>query len=97
MLRGEVSDTHAGSTLGACLQCRQRRAIGTTFFRLLGFLRPYKVRSAISIVLAIGSQAAALVAVLLTRSIVGDPPQRSPEPAAVARRRGPRPRRRCGR
>ena len=42
----------------------------STFFRLLGFLRPYKVSMAISILLAIGSQAAALGAILLTRSIV---------------------------
>jgi ATP-binding cassette subfamily B protein len=42
----------------------------STFFRLVGFLRPYKVSMAISILLAIGSQAAALGAILLTRSIV---------------------------
>jgi ABC-type multidrug transport system fused ATPase/permease subunit len=38
--------------------------------RLVGFLRPYKRSMAVSIVLAIGSQAAALVAILLTRSVV---------------------------
>jgi ABC-type multidrug transport system fused ATPase/permease subunit len=43
----------------------------TTFVRLLGFLRPYKLSMAVSVVLAIGTQAAALVAVLLTRSVVG--------------------------
>ena len=42
----------------------------TTFLRLLGFLRPYKGSMIVSIVLAIGSQAAALVAILLTRSVV---------------------------
>ena len=42
----------------------------STFVRLLAFLRPYKASMVISIVLAIGSQAAALVAILLTRSVV---------------------------
>jgi ATP-binding cassette subfamily B protein len=42
----------------------------TTFFRLLAFLRPYKVSLVISILLAIASQAAALGAILLTRSVV---------------------------
>jgi ATP-binding cassette subfamily B protein len=40
-----------------------------TFFRLLGYLRPYKVSMAVSILLSIGSQAAALVAILLTGSV----------------------------
>jgi ATP-binding cassette subfamily B protein len=38
----------------------------TTFFRLLGYLRPYKVSMAVSILLAIGYQGAALVAILIT-------------------------------
>jgi ABC-type multidrug transport system fused ATPase/permease subunit len=38
----------------------------TTFFRLLGFLKPYKWSLAVSIVLAVGSQAAAIVAAYLT-------------------------------
>jgi ABC-type multidrug transport system fused ATPase/permease subunit len=38
----------------------------TTFFRLLGFLRPYKWSLAVSIVLAVGTQAAAIVAAYLT-------------------------------
>jgi len=42
----------------------------TTFFRLLTFLRPYKRSMVVSIVLAIASQAAALGAILLTRSVV---------------------------
>ncbi len=42
----------------------------TIFFRLLGFLRPYRTSMIVSIVLAIGAQAAALVAILLTRSVV---------------------------
>ena len=41
----------------------------TTFVRLLGFLRPYKLSTAISVVLAIGSQAAALIGVYLTGSV----------------------------
>jgi ATP-binding cassette subfamily B protein len=42
-----------------------------TFVRLLGFLRPYKLSMAISVVLAVGSQAAGLVATYLTGSVVG--------------------------
>jgi ATP-binding cassette subfamily B protein len=41
----------------------------TTFSRLLGFLRPYKVSMVVSIVLAIGSQAAGLAATYLTGSV----------------------------
>ena len=41
----------------------------TTFVRLLGFLRPYKLSTAISDVLAIGSQATTLVGVYLTGSV----------------------------
>ena len=43
----------------------------TTFLRLLGFLRPYKWSLLVSIVLAIGQQAAALIAVFLTGSVAG--------------------------
>ncbi len=42
----------------------------STFLRLIGFLRPYRMSLIVSIVLAIGSQAAALVAILLTRSVI---------------------------
>ena len=42
----------------------------TTFVRLLAFLRPYKRSLFVSITLAIASQAAALGAIFLTRSIV---------------------------
>ena len=66
----------AGGTLQA--MALQGIAVGattpryrTTFVRLLGFLRPYKKSTAVSVVLAIGTQVAALVAVLLTRSVVG--------------------------
>jgi ATP-binding cassette subfamily B protein len=38
----------------------------TTFFRLLGFLRPYKWSLGVSVVLAVGTQAAAIVAAYLT-------------------------------
>jgi len=41
-----------------------------TFVRLLGFLRPYKLSMAISIVLAVASQAAALLIVYLTGNVV---------------------------
>ena len=37
-----------------------------TFFRLLGFLKPYKVSLIVSILLAVGSQAAAMVIAYLT-------------------------------
>ncbi len=43
----------------------------STFFRLVAFLKPYKVSMILSVLLAVGSQAAALVAILLTRSVVG--------------------------
>jgi ABC-type multidrug transport system fused ATPase/permease subunit len=42
----------------------------TTFVRLLRFLRPYRLSMIVSIVLAVGSQAAALGAILLTRSVI---------------------------
>jgi ABC-type multidrug transport system fused ATPase/permease subunit len=42
----------------------------TTFVRLLGFLRPYRASMIVSVLLAVGSQAAALVAILLTRDVV---------------------------
>jgi ABC-type multidrug transport system fused ATPase/permease subunit len=41
----------------------------TTFMRLVAFLRPYKVSMIVSVVLAVGSQAAALVATFLTGSV----------------------------
>jgi len=41
----------------------------TTFVRLLGFLRPYKLSMAVSVVLAVGSQATVLVGVILTGSV----------------------------
>jgi len=40
-----------------------------TFLRLLGFLRPYKLSMAVSVVLAVGSQATTLVAAYLTGSV----------------------------
>jgi ABC-type multidrug transport system fused ATPase/permease subunit len=39
--------------------------------RLVAFLRPYKASMIVSVLLAVGSQAAALLAILLTRSVVG--------------------------
>ena len=41
----------------------------TTFVRLLGFLRPYRLSLAVSIVLAVGYQAAGLIATYLTGSV----------------------------
>ncbi len=42
-----------------------------TFFRLLGFLRPYRLTLWVSIVLAVGSQAAQVATAFLTGSAVG--------------------------
>jgi ABC-type multidrug transport system fused ATPase/permease subunit len=41
----------------------------TTFIRLLGFLRPYKWSMLVSVLLAVGQQAAGLIAVVLTGSV----------------------------
>jgi ABC-type multidrug transport system fused ATPase/permease subunit len=41
----------------------------TTFIRLLGFLRPYKWSMVVSILLAVGQQAAGLIGVFLTGSV----------------------------
>jgi ABC-type multidrug transport system fused ATPase/permease subunit len=43
-----------------------------TFVRLLGFLRPYKLGLTVSIVLAVGSQAAAIALIWLTEHVVDD-------------------------
>src|SRR5437763_15695074 len=43
-----------------------------TFIRLLGFLRPYKVSRIVSIVLAVGSQVAAIALVWVTRNVIDD-------------------------
>ncbi|MBD0291202.1 MAG: hypothetical protein ICV74_08100, partial [Thermoleophilia bacterium] len=42
-----------------------------TFVRLLGFLRPYRWSLAVSVVLAVGSQAAAVVIAFLTGDALG--------------------------
>ena len=41
----------------------------STFVRLLGFLRAYKLSTGVSVVLAVGSQATTLVGVFLTGSV----------------------------
>jgi ABC-type multidrug transport system fused ATPase/permease subunit len=41
-----------------------------TFARLIGFLKPYRWSLAISIVLAVGSQAASIGLVLVTGSVI---------------------------
>src|SRR5213079_297239 len=43
-----------------------------TFFRLLGFLRPYKVSLALSTVFAIGYQASQIALVWLTKNVIDD-------------------------
>jgi len=43
-----------------------------TFVRLLGFLRPYKLSLAISIVLAVASQAAQIAVVWVTKNVIDD-------------------------
>jgi ATP-binding cassette subfamily B protein len=47
-----------------------RPAHRRTFARLLGFLRPYKVSLIVSIVLAVGSQAAAIALIWVTKDVV---------------------------
>ena len=42
-----------------------------TFFRLIGFLRPYRVGLAISVVLAVGAQAAQIAIILLSGAAIG--------------------------
>ncbi|HEY1365578.1 MAG TPA: ABC transporter ATP-binding protein [Gaiellaceae bacterium] len=43
-----------------------------TFFRLLGFLRPYKVSLVVAILLAVGSQAAQIALVAITGRVIDD-------------------------
>jgi ABC-type multidrug transport system fused ATPase/permease subunit len=43
-----------------------------TFARLLGYLRPYKGSLAVSIVLAVASQAAAIALIWLTKNVIDD-------------------------
>jgi ABC-type multidrug transport system fused ATPase/permease subunit len=43
-----------------------------TFFRLLGFLRPYRASLVLSVVLAVASQLASIALVLLTRNVIDD-------------------------
>jgi ABC-type multidrug transport system fused ATPase/permease subunit len=43
-----------------------------TFARLLGFLRPYKLSLVVSIVLAVGSQAAQIALVWVTKNVIDD-------------------------
>src|SRR5919198_245179 len=48
----------------------ERPAYRHTFARLLGFLRPYKIGVSISIVLAVGSQAAQIALVWVTKHVI---------------------------
>jgi ATP-binding cassette subfamily B protein len=43
-----------------------------TFFRLLGFLRPYRVGLTVSIVLAVGSQAAQVALIWVTKNVIDE-------------------------
>jgi ABC-type multidrug transport system fused ATPase/permease subunit len=43
-----------------------------TFFRLLGFLRPYRWSLAVSVVLAVGSQAAAIALIRVTQEVIDE-------------------------
>ena len=47
-----------------------RPAYRQTFARLLGFLRPYKISLAVSIVLAVGSQAAQIALIWVTKHVI---------------------------
>src|SRR2546430_17052026 len=42
----------------------------STFFRLLGFLRPYRVSLVVSIVLAVGSQSAQIALIWITKRVI---------------------------
>ena len=44
----------------------------STFFRLLGFLRPYRVSLVVSIVLAVGSQAAQIALIWVTKRVIDE-------------------------
>ena len=48
-----------------------RRKNRRTFFRLIGFLRPYRVGLAISVVLAVGAQVAQIAIILLSGKAIG--------------------------
>jgi ATP-binding cassette subfamily B protein len=48
-----------------------RRQNRRTFFRLVGFLRPYRVGLALSVVLAVGAQAAQIAIILLSGAAIG--------------------------
>jgi ATP-binding cassette subfamily B protein len=50
----------------------ERPAYRRTFFRLLGFLRPYKASLAISTALAVGYQAAQIALVWVTKHVIDD-------------------------
>src|SRR5688572_9014168 len=47
-------------------------AYGRTFWRLLGFLRPYKVSLIISVVLAAASQGVAIALLVITGRVIDD-------------------------
>jgi ATP-binding cassette subfamily B protein len=55
-----------GGTLNGVTETPRYR---TTFIRLLGFLRPYKWSMLVSVLLAVGQQAAGLIGVFLTGSV----------------------------
>src|SRR5450830_74540 len=48
-----------------------RRKNRRTFFRLIGFLRPYRVGLALSVVLAVGAQVAQIAIILLSGAAIG--------------------------
>ena len=69
------SADHSGSNAGAragALAAPPAPPFRRTFFRLLGFLRPYRWSLVASIVLAIGSQAAGLAIPWLTGKVIDD-------------------------
>ena len=66
------------------IQEQQTPRYRTTFVRLLGFLRPYKLSLIVSVLLAIGSQAAALALAWLTGQRRRRDPRRRARPTAVS-------------
>ena len=51
---------------------QETASLRDTFARLLGFLRPYKVSLIVSIVLAVGSQVAAIALIWLTERVIDE-------------------------
>jgi ABC-type multidrug transport system fused ATPase/permease subunit len=69
--RGSRGSSHVGAAVpsGRMSEAPAAPRYRTTFFRLLGFLRPYRWSMLVSVLLAVGSDLAVLVATFLTGSV----------------------------